>query len=205
MIKHNPHSCLLCDSIKVTNKTLNTKRNYKYHQWRDLLESCLTGKIPKCLVELWHPGKKERFTMERPRLPSASCSLWFLLASIMMPLAFDLKLVHGECGIQGLSGESNYFGTADSLGESVPGQLASTKWYPRCLWLPVKIGNERPASVMLAAKVKGTSGLSVCDMSRDEQYVFRTMGPNKVRPRDDFIVVFSSTLHFLDIWWIFFF
>lgn len=50
-IKSNSWLCLFCDGIKVTNKTLKTKKKYKHHQWRNMLEPCLTGKILKCLVE----------------------------------------------------------------------------------------------------------------------------------------------------------
>lgn len=61
--KHSSQLCSFCDYIKVTNKTLTTKKNYNYHQWTDLLE---------------------------PRLNHASwikmeCSLW--MSSILVPLA----------------------------------------------------------------------------------------------------------------------
>ena len=56
-IKHSSQLCLFCDYIKVTSKTLTTKKNYNHHWWRDLLEPCLNhDSWVKMECSLWMPS-----------------------------------------------------------------------------------------------------------------------------------------------------
>lgn len=140
------HSSICSDCIKVTNKTLTTKENYKHHQWRDLLELCLNH-------DSW---VKKEDSLECPQFQG---SLGFLIPVIFFCIdpnspTFDLKPGQRQYKTQGLSKESSCFGTTDELGESVQCCLASTKLYPRWLWLLLKIGNTGQASATLSPKVK---------------------------------------------------